>query len=191
VRGPEIAFLLEGSEYTSPRPMPGGVPPPGGPIAVSFAPAGSPLPEFANARPVAVTGRFRFGVPTAGRWSLRIRRAGFVPRFFPEVEVGDGLTDLGTLVFSKGATLEVRLIGGSVVTHGFMAVRATLRGEPSYTAFGMQIQQGDPPFVRVEGLGPGTFHVAVQRMYVKAAPLYEGDVVSDGETPLHVDVHVP
>jgi hypothetical protein len=198
VAAPQIAFRVEGFDYSTPKPDPrivsvsaGG----GGPVRVRLAAAGASDPQGAPSRvPLAENGRFRLAVPKAGTWTMSVFMQGHVPLVVPSVEVpAAGVKDLGTLTLSEGALLTIRLHSASGKTPPWLHTQATHLGEPAYTANAMRVESGDPPVVKVYGLGPGRFRVKVMSPPGPGAgtPALDREIDSDGSTPITLDLNLP
>jgi hypothetical protein len=99
----------------------------------------------------------RFGGFEAGTYTVWLDVPPFAPVVLPDVRLGEGDTDLGTVRLSDGSSVRVEVLvkDGQAVPR--LLVSATRQGPPTYSRF-VNSSGGD---VRLTGLGPGTFRVHV------------------------------
>ena len=186
--GPYLMFRLEGSDLSTADPSPSMLPSWHSPVHVRVCAPGAWDPEAPPRPAMAVHGLCRVGAPAPGTWTLRIEQHGFVPILLEDVKVGDGATDLGTVRFSEGATLTVRLGLGEGGLPQALNVEVQREGERPYSTWGSEVQPGEPLTVVVKGLGAGRFKVLVRKTWARGDPIGEAVVESDGHTPLSVHV---
>lgn len=191
VAGPQLTFRIQGSDRTTPEPGAGMSAPQQPQVRVRMARPGEWKPEGYGRMTIAKNGVFRVGVPEPGTWDVRIEQHRLVPHVVRGVEVGQGPVDLGTVSLSEGATLTVRLFKGEQPFPKHPLVRATLVSEMPYSTSSYNVEAGDPPFIKLSGLGRGRFRVVVSQLYVEDGDLSEHEVVSDGENDTTLDVRLP
>lgn len=190
--GPAIRFTVAGSDFTTAAPQEGMTPHVMGPVRVTVARSVMGLTHAHARTPLASKGRFRIGVDGPGTYVVRIEQHGRVPTLLEGVEIGDGVRDLGEVSLATGATVVVRLLKGKEPIPQHVSVQASLQGQSySYTASGYQQEAGDPPVIRLAGVGPGTFQLVVKQMMVKRAALHESEFESDGSTTITIDAQLP
>lgn len=202
-RGVEVVFRIEGSDFTTPAPdarVYGG-PHFSGPVLVRAAPADEWTSEIPALHALGREGTFRLAIQGPGRWTLRVEMEGHVPIDLKSVEIKEGVNDLGTLQPVRGARLRLLLQASGGALPAFVQAKAVYMGEVPYSRSAWKVEPGDPPYVVIEGLGPGRFRVTLSLpeepkpgrggtaprppQYV---PRFEQEVESDGEREIVVEV---
>ncbi len=190
--GPGLTFVVPDSDFSTAEPMEGMTPTVLGPVRVRVARSVMGLTHAHSRTAMASKGRFRIGVDKPGTYVVRIHQHGRVPILLESVVIGDSVKDLGEVALAEGATVIVRLRKGKEPIPQRVAAQASLQGAAfSYTASGYQQEAGDPPTIRVAGVGAGTFKLEIKQMMVKGPALHASEFESDGKTTITIDVQLP
>jgi hypothetical protein len=121
-----------------------------------------------------------------GKRTLVIEMRSGAPFVREDVELGEGVTDLGEIAFPEGATVRVKALVREGQAVPQMTVNASRLDPPGYSRSGTTDRSGE---VLVKGLGPGRFRVDVITGNRKAvAGSYEVLSTGSGEIPLTVDL---
>jgi hypothetical protein len=190
VAGPQVVFRIDGSDLTTAQPNPNISPTWWSPVRVRFWKADEVDGDGTSRPTIARDGRFRAASPGPGTWALQIEQPGFAPIVLDFVDLGSGVTDLGTLRQSEGATLTVRLHPGEKGLPSNVRVQAELQGPRAYSVWGGELTAGEPPTVTLKGLGPGRFRVVVLEGFGQETPLAEAAIESAGTGSLAVDLNL-
>ena len=196
VEGPTVTFRVAGSTATTPAPKPGVHVSPTSLVFVRIVASLDALstPEAIRDAPYSQTlaneGRFLCKAPKPGRWFILLHHMGNVPHLLRDVEIGTGTTDLGTISFSKGATLTVEFQKGAAPMPMAVAVRATHQKAPAYVVSSFGRPDGVKAGATLSGLGAGRFKLVCQAVG-KREVIHSEEIESDGTTAIKLIVPLP
>ena len=189
--GPHLVFRLEGSDLTTHEPNGNASPAWWSPVHVRVRPPERWDSEGRTYPAIATKGLCRCAAPGPGTWTVRIEQPGLVPILLEDVKVGSGATDLGTLRFTRGATLTVRILAGEGGLPQGLRARAVHQGTHPYACWAGKVAAGEPPTMTMTGLGPGRFEVSLVKGVMRGETVVTRTVESDGSSDLTLDLKLP
>ena len=158
-----------------PPPMPKGFFGPGGGRVLLFKGEAEGKPDSEHTLAIK-DGVATFSGYEPGTWTLWIDIPGFAPKVLQSANLSKGGDDFGTLQFSEGTLLRIRVVTKGDETPPRIIAMAKRVGEPAYAR--SQIAQEQEILVR--GLGKGTFHV-------QAGPMEGGGMAAPLDETIEVD----
>jgi hypothetical protein len=160
--------------------------------------AATPRPKVRAREAVERHGLFRLGVrgDTSVPWTVEVLRDGWLPYVLEDVQLGDGVTDLGTVRLDSGATLRVRLQPGEkdprLWTGGELVLSARPAGGAEEDWAGSyRVETSDPPAIVLPALPAGRFDVRLGYVVGGEGLFFAGVVESDGKSTIVVDAKMP
>jgi hypothetical protein len=127
--------------------------------------------------------KFRAGGFEPGRYTVWIDAGTGAPVSLADVELKDGVTDLGEVRPSRGSTVHVRVtLPPGAAAKSVMVVVMRLDA-PNYSRYASSVESD----VAVAGLGPGRFEVSVNAQGVRREDAFRRTVELDGERDVVVD----
>jgi hypothetical protein len=133
---------------------------------------------------LALDGRLRAGGFAPGRYTIVVRVGSGAPVVLPDVDLQDGVTDLGELRPPKGAALRLRLAVPAGQAAPALRVTVTRTSAPRYAI--EFLSKGETEIV-VPGLGAGRFEVVARRASQRGGDVLRRTVDCDGLRDVVID----